>query len=109
MWTWQFQLDDTLTTVTIIGVIGGAGYRLLVAPVLNRISDERLQDNLLFNERMNSLLDTLKELKEEIKLSREQRAKQYSAHLQLQARVKGLEARVDELRGDIHEHISKAH
>ena len=24
MWTWQFQLDDILTTVTIIGVIGGA-------------------------------------------------------------------------------------
>ena len=94
MWTWQFGLNDILTTATIVSIVCGAGYRLLVSPM---------------NDRMNSLVETLKELKEEIKLSREQRSKQYSAHLQLQARVKGLEARVDELRGDIHEHISKTH
>ena len=94
MWTWQFGLNDILTTATIVSIVCGAGYRVLVSPM---------------NDRMNSLVETLKELKEEIKLSREQRSKQYSAHLQLQARVKGLEARVDELRGDIHEHISKTH
>ena len=71
----------------------GAGGRLLVTPV---------------NDRMNSLVETLQELKEEIKLSREQRAKQYSAHVQLKVRVDGLEDRVDEMRDDLHEHTSKA-
>lgn len=92
MWTWQFGLNDILTTATIVSIVCGAGYRVLVSPM---------------NDRMNSLVETLKELKEEIKLSREQRAKQYSAHVQLKARVDGLEDRVDELRGDIHDHISK--
>lgn len=92
MWTWQFGLNDILTTATIVSIVCGAGYRLLVSPM---------------NDRMNSLVETLKELKEEIKLSREQRAKQYSAHVQLKARVDGLEDRFDEMRDDLHEHISQ--
>ena len=67
MWTWQFQLDDILTTLSIIAIIGGASYRLLILPILTRISDERMQDNLIFTERMNTLNETLLELKEEIK------------------------------------------
>ena len=94
MWTWQFGLNDILTTATIVSIVCGAGYRLLVSPM---------------NDRMNSLVETLKELKEEIKLSREQRAKQYSAHVQLKARVDGLEDRFDEMRDDLHAHISKNH
>nr|DAS02156.1 MAG TPA: PilA, PilC, PilN, PilO, PilM, pilus, ring, membrane channel [Caudoviricetes sp.] len=94
MWTWQFGLNDILTTATIVSIVCGAGYRLLVSPM---------------NDRMNSLVETLKELKEEIKLSREQRAKQYSAHVQLKARVDGLEDRFDEMRDDLHAHISKTH
>lgn len=27
MWTWQFQLDDILTTLSIVVLIGGASYR----------------------------------------------------------------------------------
>lgn len=94
MWTWQFGLNDILTTATIVSIVCGAGYRLLVSPM---------------NDRMNSLVETLKELKEEIKLSREQRSKQYSAHVQLKARVDGLEDRFDEMRDDLHAHISKNH
>lgn len=94
MWTWQFGLNDILTTATIVSIVCGAGYRLLVSPM---------------NDRMNSLVETLKELKEEIKLSREQRSKQYSAHVQLKARVDGLEDRFDEMRDDLHAHISKTH
>ncbi len=94
MWTWQFGLNDILTTATIVSIVCGAGYRVLVSPM---------------NDRMNSLVETLKELKEEIKLSREQRSKQYSAHVQLKARVDGLEDRFDEMRDDLHAHISKNH
>ena len=50
MWTWQFQLDDILTTLSIVAIIGGASYRLLIVPILTRISDERMQDNLIFTE-----------------------------------------------------------
>ena len=60
MWTWQFQLDDILTTLSIVGLIGGASYRLLILPILTKNE-----------ERMSRLNDTLLELKEEIKLSRE--------------------------------------
>lgn len=109
MWTWQFQLDDILTTLSIVAIIGGASYRLLIVPILTRISDERLQDNLIFTERMNTLNETLLELKEEIKLSRVQRTKAYTEHVKLTARVDGIENRVDELRGDFHEFTAKSH
>ena len=98
MWSWQFQLDDILTTLTIVGLIGGASYRLLILPVLTQNE-----------ERMNRLNETLVELKEEIKLSREQRTREYAEHVKLVTRVDGIENRVDELRGDFHEHTAKAH
>lgn len=109
MWTWQFKLDDILTTLSIVAIIGGASYRLLIVPILTRISDERMQDNLIFTERMGALNQTLLELKEEIKLSREQRTKAYTEHVKLTARVDGIENRVDELRGDFHEFTNKTH
>ena len=109
MWTWQFQLDDILTTLSIVAIIGGASYRLLIVPILTRISDERMQDNLIFTERMGALNQTLLELKEEIKLSREQRTKAYTEHVKLTARVDGIENRVDELRGDFHDFTNKTH
>lgn len=109
MWTWQFQLDDILTTLSIVAIIGGASYRLLIVPILTRISDERMQDNLIFTERMGVLNQTLLELKEEIKLSREQRTNAYTEHVKLTARVEGIENRVDELRGDFHEFTAKFH
>lgn len=109
MWTWQFELNDILTTLSIVAIIGGASYRLLILPILTRISDERMQDNLIFTERMNALNETLLELKEEIKLSRVQRTKAYTEHVKLTARVDGIENRVDELRGDFHEFTAKTH
>lgn len=109
MWTWQFQLDDILTTLSIVAIIGGASYRLLIVPILTRISDERMQDNLIFTERMSTLNQTLLELKDEIKLSREQRTKAYTEHVKLTTRVDGIENRVDELRGDFHEFTNKTH
>lgn len=96
MWTWQFQLDDILTTLSIVGLIGGASYRLLILPILTKNE-----------ERMSRLNDTLLELKEEIKLSREQRIREYAEHIKLVTRVDGIENRVDELRGDLHEYNSK--
>lgn len=56
---------------------------------------------------MNSLNETLVELKEEIKLSREQRTREYAEHVKLVTRVDGIENRVDELRGDLHEYNNK--
>ena len=109
MWTWQFQLDDILTTLSIVAIIGGASYRLLILPILTRIIDERMQDNLIFTERMGTLNQTLLELKDEIKLSRVQRTKAYTEHVKLTARVDGIENRVDELRGDFHEFTNKTH
>ena len=109
MWTWQIELNDILTTLSIVAIIGGASYRILIVPILTRISDERLQDNLIFTERMNTLNETLLELKEEIKLSRVQRTKAYTEHVKLTARVDGIKNRVDELRGDFHEFTAKSH
>ena len=109
MWTWQIELNDILTTLSIVAIIGGGSYRILIVPILTRISDERLQDNLIFTERMNTLNETLLELKEEIKLSRVQRTKAYTEHVKLTARVDGIENRVDELRGDFHEFTNKTH
>ena len=100
MWTWQFELNDILTTLTIVGVVAGAGYRLLVIPLLEKLDLQRMQDNLMLQEKMGALTDTLKE---EIKLSREQRTKAYTEHVKLTSRVDGIEARVDDIKGELHE------
>ena len=109
MWTWQFQLDDILTTLSIVVLIGGASYRLLILPILTHMGDERMQDYLIFTERMNTLNETLLELKEEIKLSRAQRTKAYTEHVKLTARVDGIESRVDDIKEELHEHTAKNH
>ena len=50
MWTWQFELNDILTTLTIVGIVAGAGYRLLIIPLLQQLDSQRMQDNLIFQE-----------------------------------------------------------
>ena len=109
MWTWQFELNDILTTLTIVGIVAGAGYRLLIIPLLEKLELQRLQDNLMIQEKMGSLIETLKDLKEEIKLSREQSTKEYTEHVKLTSRVDSIEYRVDDIKEELHEHTTKSH
>lgn len=109
MWTWQFELNDILTTLTIVSIVAGIGYKVLVIPLLEKIDLQRMQDKLMFQEKMGVLTDTLKELKDEIKLSREQRTKAYTEHVKLTSRVEGIEARVDDIKEELHEHTTKYH
>ena len=109
MWNWQFELNDILTTLTIVGVVAGAGYRLLIIPLLEKLDLQRLQDNLMIQEKMGNLIETLKDLKEEIKLSREQRTKAYTEHVKLISRVESIESRVDDIKEELHEHTTKSH
>lgn len=109
MWTWQFELNDILTTLTIVSIVAGIGYKVLVIPLLEKLDLQRMQDTLMFQEKMGVLTDTLKELKDEIKLSREQRTKAYTEHVKLTSRVEGIEARVDDIKEELHEHTAKSH
>lgn len=109
MWTWQFQLDDILTTLTIVSIVAGFIYKVLVLPLLEKRDLQHLQDTLVFQEKMGVLTETLNDLKNEIKLSREERVKGFTEHVKLATRVNGMETRLDELRGEFHEHTSKAH
>ena len=109
MWTWKFELNDILTTITIVSVVAGLGYKVLVIPLLEKLDLQRMQDNLMFQEKMGVLTDTLKELKDEIKFSREQRTRAYAEHVKLTSRVDGIEARVDDIKEELHEHTSKSH
>lgn len=109
MWTWQFELNDILTTLTIVSIVTGIGYKVLVIPLLEKLDLQRMQDNLMFQEKMGVLTDTLKDLKDEIKLSREQRTKAYTEHVKLTSRVDSIEVRVDDIKEKLHEHTTKAH
>ena len=109
MWTWQFELNDILTTLSIVAVVAGLGYKVLVIPLLEKLDLQRLQDNLMIQEKMGSLIETLKDLKEEIKLSREQRTKAYTEHVKLTSRVDSIESRVDDTKEALHEHTTKSH
>lgn len=109
MWTWQFELNDILTTLTIVSIVAGIGYKVLVIPLLEKLDLQRMQDTLMFQEKMGVLTDTLKDLKDEIKLSREQRTKAYTEHVKLTSRVDGIEARVDDIKEELHEHTTKSH
>ena len=109
MWTWQFELNDILTTLTIVGVVAGAGYRLLIIPLLQQLDSQRMQDNLIFQEKWGVLTDTLKDLKDEIKLSRAERIKAESKQVLLSAKVEALEVRVEDIKEELHEHTTKYH
>lgn len=109
MWTWQFELNDILTTLTIVGVVAGAGYRLLIIPLLEKLDLQRMQDNLMFQEKMGVLTDTLKDLKDEIKLSRAERIKTEGKQVMLTAKIEALETRVNDIREELHEHTTKSH
>lgn len=109
MWTWQVELNDILTTLSIVSIVAGLGYKVLVIPLLEKLDLQRMQDNLMFQEKMGVLTDTLKDLKDEIKLSREQRTKAYTEHVKLTSRVDGIEARVDDIKEELHEYTAKSH
>ena len=109
IWTWQFELNDILTTLTIVSIVAGIGYKVLVIPLLEKLDLQRMQDNLMFQEKMGVLTDTLKDLKDEIKLSREQRTKAYTEHVKLTSRVDSIEVRVDDIKEELHEYTTKAH
>ena len=109
MWTWQFELNDILTTLTIVSIVAGIGYKVLVIPLLEKLDLQRMQDTLMFQEKMGVLTDTLKELKDEIKMSREQRTRAYTEHVKLASRFDGIEARVDDIKEELHEHTTKSH
>ena len=109
MWTWQFELNDILTTLTIVSIVAGLTYKVLVLPLLEKRDLQHLQDTLIFQEKMGVLTETLNDLKNEIKLSREERIKAYTEHVKLATRVKGMESRIDELKEEFHEHTAKSH
>ena len=109
MWTWQFELNDILTTLTIVSIVAGLTYKVLVIPLLEKRDLQHLQDTLVFQEKMGVLTETLNEFKNEIKLSREERVKAYTEHVKLATRVNGMESQLNELKGDLHEHTAKAH
>ena len=82
MWTWSFELADVLTTLTIISTLGGMAYYLIVRPFLQRLEEDRINDRTFFSSKYDTLIETLRELKEEIKLSRQDRIQQAQRHLQ---------------------------
>lgn len=109
MWTWQFELNDILTTLTIVSIVAGITYKVLVLPLLEKRDLQHLQDNLMFQEKLGVLIDALKDLKEEIKLSRTERINAEKKHVLLSARVEAMEARIDDIKEMLHEHTAKAH
>jgi hypothetical protein len=109
MWTWKFELNDILTTLTIVSIVAGLTYKVLVLPLLEKRDLQHLQDTLIFQEKMGVLTETLNDLKNEIKLSREERVKAFTEHVKLATKVNGMESQLNELKGDLHEHTAKAH
>lgn len=102
MWTWTFELADVLTTLTIISIACAGIYKLIILPFLQKLDTQRVQDRTFFSDKYDTLIDTMRELKEEIKLSRQERMQQTQRHLQLVGRVDVLETRIDDLRNELY-------
>ena len=102
MWTWSFTIESVGAVVGIVGTICGAIYYYGISPMLENIKKDRENDIKFITAKYDTLIETLKELKEEIRLSRQDRIQQAQRHLQLVGRVEVLESRVDDLRNEIH-------
>lgn len=98
-----------LTTLTIVGIVAGTGYRLLIVPLLDRIESQRKQDSVEFTGKWNALFDTLGELKDEMKQSRAERTESAATFMMLTTRLESMEKRINELRGELHDHTTSAH
>lgn len=102
MWTWSFTIESVAAIVVIVGTIVGAIYCYVISPMLDNIKKDRENDIKFITAKYDTLIETLKELKEEIRLSRQDRIQQAQRHLQLVGRVEVLEARVNDLRNELH-------
>lgn len=102
MWTWSFTIESVGAVVGIVSSICGAIYYFGISPMLENIKKDRENDIKFITTKYDTLIETLKELKEEIRLSRQDRIQQAQRHLQLVGRVEVLESRVDDLRNEIH-------
>ena len=102
MWTWSFTIESVGTVVGIVSSICGAIYYFGISPMLENIKKDRENDIKFITTKYDTLIETLKELKEEIRLSRQDRIQQAQRHLQLVGRVEVLESRVDDLRNELH-------
>lgn len=102
MWTWSFTIESIGTVVGIVSTICGAIYYFGISPMLENIKKDRENDIKFITTKYDTLIETLKELKEEIRLSRQDRIQQAQRHLQLVGRVDVLESRVNDLRNEIH-------
>ena len=102
MWTWSFTIESVAAVVVVVGSICGAIYCYGISPMLDTIKKDRENDIKFITAKYDTLIETLKELKEEIRLSRQDRIQQAQRHLQLVGRVEVLESRVDDLRNEIH-------
>lgn len=102
MWTWSFTIESVGTVVGIVSTICGAIYYFGISPMLENIKKDRENDIKFITTKYDTLIETLKELKEEIRLSRQDRIQQAQRHLQLVGRVEVLESRVNDLRNELH-------
>lgn len=102
MWTWSFTIESVGTVVGIVSTICGAIYYFGISPMLENIKKERENDIKFITTKYDTLIETLKELKEEIRLSRQDRIQQAQRHLQLVGRVDVLESRINDLRNELH-------
>jgi len=102
MWTWSFTLESVGTVVGIVSTICGAIYYFGISPMLENIKKDRENDIKFITTKYDTLIETLKELKEEIRLSRQDRIQQAQRHLQLVGRVDVLESRINDLRNELH-------
>lgn len=102
MWTWSFTVESIAAIVVIIGTICSAIYYRGISPMLENIKKDRENDIKFITAKYDTLIETLKELKEEIRLSRQDRIQQAQRHLQLVGRVDVLESRINDLRNELH-------
>lgn len=102
MWTWSFTIESVAAIVGIVSTICGAIYFCGISPMLTNIKKDRENDIKFITAKYDTLIETLKELKEEIRLSRQDRIQQAQRHLQLVGRVDALESRVNDLRNELH-------
>ena len=102
MWTWSFTIESVAAVVGIVSSICGAIYYFGISPMLENIKKDRENGIKFITTKYDTLIETLKELKEEIRLSRQDRIQQAQRHLQLVGRVDVLESRINDLRNELH-------
>ena len=99
---WRFELGEVVNILIIVGTLGAWFHYFVLKPYMEKVDTERLHEVQIAAERYARLDETLRDLKNEINISRKERMEATQKIINITARIEVLEDYYKELKEEMH-------